>query len=152
MKHSISFSLILFLKIFIFSSFILAKNLPTSDIIKVLTENDTHIFVVEVVSSLQGREKGLQGREVLNVGEGMLFNFPRPQIVYMWMHNTKIPLDMVFIKPNGRISKIVSNTIPYSKQIIHSDEKVKAVLEINSGDAIKLKIKAGHKVKHKIFE
>jgi uncharacterized protein len=90
-------------------------------------------------------------RTSLPDGQGMLFDFSPEQNVSMWMKNTLIPLDMVFIAGDGTIRHIHANAVPHSTDTVPSEFPVRAVLEINGGSAKLLGIKPGDKVKHPIF-
>jgi uncharacterized membrane protein (UPF0127 family) len=79
----------------------------------------------------------------------MLFIFEESQVIEMWMKNTVIPLDMLFIDKNNVITKIVTNTTPFSLVMISSKNPVNRVLEINAGLSDKLGIKVGKVVKIK---
>ncbi|MBO6784953.1 MAG: DUF192 domain-containing protein, partial [Alphaproteobacteria bacterium] len=73
------------------------------------------------------------------------------RVVTMWMANTYLPLDMLFIKSDGRIARIAENTIPLSREVVSSRERVRAVLELNAGTARKLGIAVGDRVIHERF-
>ncbi|HMN36337.1 MAG TPA: DUF192 domain-containing protein [Hyphomicrobium sp.] len=111
----------------------------------------TVTFAVEIARSEQEKAKGLMFRTKLGDGEGMLFPYGRSMEVTMWMRNTYIPLDMVFIKPDGTIHRIAERTQPLSDELIGSDGPVSAVLEIAGGAAGRLGIKPGDKVHHAEF-
>jgi uncharacterized membrane protein (UPF0127 family) len=81
----------------------------------------------------------------------MLFDFKRQQPVSFWMRNTLIPLDMFFIKTDGRIVNIAKRTVPHSERGIPSVEPVLGVLETNAGVADRLGIKPGDVVRHRVF-
>jgi len=81
----------------------------------------------------------------------MLFDFKRVQPVAMWMKNTLIPLDMLFIDGAGRVVNVAENTVPLSLATIPSAAPVRAVLEINAGSARRLGIRPGDQVLHAIF-
>ena len=98
---------------------------------------------VEIAETEAEREKGLMFRKELPEGQGMLFDFHREQEVGFWMQNTYIPLDMIFIRGDGRILRIAENTEPLSTRIIPSDGPVRAVLEVIGGTARKLGIAPG---------
>ena len=83
----------------------------------------------------QDRALGLMFRRSLPENAGMLFLYDQPQPLTMWMRNTIIPLDMIFIGANGKVHRIESHTEPFSTQIISSDGDVKGVLEVNAGTA-----------------
>ena len=90
-------------------------------------------------------------RKSLPEGTGMLFDFKRDQDVSFWMQNTYIPLDMVFIRGDGRILRIQENAEPLSTKLIPSGGPVRAVLEVIGGTTRKLGIAAGDRVAHPIF-
>ncbi len=109
-------------------------------------------FQVEVARNDADRAQGLMFRRSMAADRGMLFDFARVEPVSMWMQNTYLPLDMLFIRPDGIIARIAANTEPLSTRTISSGEPVLAVLELNAGTAAKLGIKAGDKVEHPLFK
>jgi uncharacterized protein len=111
-----------------------------------------HPFTVEMAVSAQQLAQGLMYRTQLPERGGMLFDFGRPQPVSMWMKNTRIPLDMVFIAVDGRIVGIAERTTPMSTDVISAPEPVRAVLELRGGTAERLGIVAGDRVVHPIFK
>ena len=111
-----------------------------------------HQFQVEVADTGETRARGLMYRRQLPRGQGMLFDFGREKLIMMWMKNTFLPLDMVFIAGNGRIVNIVRDTVPLSLDIIESGAKVRAVLELNAGTTRRLGIKTGDRVIHRMFQ
>ena len=78
--------------------------------------------------------------------DGMLFVYNKPQDLSMWMHNTYLPLDMVFMRADGTIARIEANAEPLSDRVIASGSPVKAVLELKAGTAQRLGLKAGDRV------
>ena len=98
------------------------------------------------------RERGLMYRRFLPENRGMIFGFDRSEIVLMWMKNTYIPLDMIFISRDGKVTHIEENTEPLSEAIISSQGPAYAVLEVNAGGAKKLGLKVGDVVKHALFK
>lgn len=110
------------------------------------TDNGSHTFSVEIMRNQQERSKGLMFREYLAPDAGMLFDFGDPRPVSMWMKNTYISLDMIFISEKGIVHKIAENTTPHSTEIISSNSQVKYVLEINGGMSAKRGIKVGNRV------
>lgn len=90
-------------------------------------------------------------RKELPEGHGMLFDFKQEQPVAFWMHNTYIPLDMIFIAGDGRIVRIAENTQPQSDRLIPSGAPVRAVLEVIAGTASKFGIAPGDRVESPIF-
>ncbi|MBB3771491.1 hypothetical protein FHS55_002090 [Angulomicrobium tetraedrale] len=108
-------------------------------------------FTVEMATTPAERAKGLMYRTELAPNAGMLFDFGVEQPIYMWMKNTYIPLDMVFIRADGRIASIAENTTPLSTQTIESGGSVKAVLELAGGTAKARGLAVGDQVVHPLF-
>ena len=104
-------------------------------------------FSVEIAMTEEERKKGLMFRKSLALDKGMLFVFPKEDIVKIWMKNTYIPLDIIFISSDYFIMDIVKNAQPLRENIYISESKVKYVLEINSGLVDKYDIEKGYKVK-----
>jgi uncharacterized membrane protein (UPF0127 family) len=119
--------------------------------LEIVSKTGVHVFAVEIADTDATREKGLMFRKSLPDGQGMLFDFHREQPVSFWMRNTYIPLDMIFIRANGHILRIVENAEPLSERMIMSDGQVLAVLEVIGGTARKLGIAVGDRVAHPIF-
>jgi len=110
-----------------------------------------HKLQVEIADTDAARRSGLMFRKSLASDRGMLFLYEGEQPLSMWMRNTYIPLDMVFIRADGRIRKIVRNTEPFSEEIISSDGPVSAVLEIAAGEADRMGLEEGDEVRHRRF-
>jgi uncharacterized membrane protein (UPF0127 family) len=104
-------------------------------------------FLVKIAKTDKERERGLMWVKKLPQNYGMIFEFTNEQLVYMWMKNTKIPLDMIFINQEGKIVHIKHQTQPESLEIISSINPAVKVLEINGGLADKLGIEVGDAVK-----
>jgi hypothetical protein len=111
-----------------------------------------HAFQVEVMRTPEQRARGLMHRQFMPADRGMLFDFKQTEPVAMWMQNTYISLDMLFIRADGTIARIAERTEPLSTRTIPSGEPVLSVLEINGGVAEKLGIKPGDKVEHSLFK
>ena len=109
-------------------------------------------FQVELAVSPEQRSQGLMFREELAEDRGMLFDFGTSQRASMWMRNTYVPLDMLFIDADGRITQIATNTQPLSDAVIASREPVRAVLELRAGVTARLGIETGDRVIHPLFE
>lgn len=109
-------------------------------------------FQVELALTPPQRARGLMFRESLADDHGMLFDFGAPQPVAMWMRNTYISLDMVFIRANGVIAKITRDAQPLSDTVLDSGEPVRAVLELKGGVTAKLGIQPGDRVVHPLFK
>jgi uncharacterized protein len=119
--------------------------------LEIASKTGVHVFAVEIADNDTERAKGLMYRKELPEGRGMLFDFHREQEVSFWMQNTYIPLDMVFIRGDGRILRIAENTEPLSTRLIPSGGPVRAVLEVMGGTARKLGIAPGDRVASPIF-
>ena len=107
---------------------------------------ETHRFRVEVAATPQEQARGLMFRTEMGADEGMIFISQVPQVRSFWMRNTVIPLDIIFIGPDGRIMNIAADTVPYSETPILSDGPAMAVLELNAGTAALLGFGQGAKV------
>jgi uncharacterized protein len=107
----------------------------------------THVFQVEVMRTDAERAKGLMFRQFLPQDRGMLFDFIREEPVSMWMRNTYIPLDMLFIRSDGTVARVHERAQPLDETTISSGAPVRYVLEINGGAAARLGLKAGDRVK-----
>lgn len=115
------------------------------------TSTGTYNFKVEIARTRQEQSRGLMFRRSLGAREGMLFVHEEPELVTMWMRNTFIPLDMVFIRADGRVHRIEAMTEPHSERIISSGERVTGVLEIAGGVAAEIGLKPGDLVRHPHF-
>tara|TARA_S200000501_G_scaffold358423_1_gene383150 strand:+ start:537 stop:998 length:462 start_codon:yes stop_codon:yes gene_type:complete len=112
------------------------------------TKDSEYIFNIEIAVTEKERSRGLMYRKELKQTEGMLFLYPEKQIIKMWMKNTLIPLDMIFINNNGKIIDIFKMTIPKDLTPIGPDVKLKGVLEINGGLTSYLNINKGDFIIH----
>jgi len=108
-------------------------------------------FKVEIADTDERRALGLMYRTSLPADAGMLFDFKHDQDVAMWMRNTRIPLDMLFIDRTGRIVNIAERAVPFSEATISSAAPVLAVLELNGGTAARLGLKPGDRVIYPLF-
>jgi uncharacterized membrane protein (UPF0127 family) len=122
-----------------------------ADTLEIVSKTGVHVFAVELAVSDEQRTRGLMFRRALPEGQGMLFKFEPDQVIQMWMHNTYIPLDMIFIRSDGRILRIAENTKPESDNIISSGAPARGVLEVIAGTARKLGIAPGDRVAHPWF-
>jgi uncharacterized membrane protein (UPF0127 family) len=103
-------------------------------------------FTVEIADTNELRQRGLMYRKEMAEDAGMIFDFGSSRRVQMWMENTVLPLDMLFVDSTGTIRGIKENAVPYSEDIIDSVVEVKYVIELNAGATAKLGIKPGDKV------
>ncbi len=108
-------------------------------------------FNIRIADTDAHRELGLMFATQLPSDEGMLFPEDKPQVMSMWMKNTLIPLDMLFIDTRGRIVCLLANAKPESLEILSCDKPVKAVLEIGGGESQRRGIKVGDWVVHATF-
>jgi len=107
---------------------------------------NVHNFRIWIADRLNRQEQGLMFVRKLEDHAGMLFVYPRDQHLTMWMKNTFIPLDMLFIRSDGTIAYIAANTPPQSLEIIEAPGQVRAVLELDGGTTGRLAIKAGDRI------
>ena len=119
--------------------------------LEIVTKSGVQVFSVEIATTEEEKTTGLMYRKELADGKGMLFDFSPEQEVSMWMKNTYIPLDMIFIRADGRILRIAENTEPMSTRIISSKGPARAVLEVVAGTAQKYGIRPGDRVGHALF-
>jgi uncharacterized protein len=122
---------------------------PTT--LEIVSKTGVHAFTVELAVSDDERARGLMERRSMPEGHGMLFKFEPDQVITMWMHNTYIPLDMIFIRSDGRILRIAENTTPLSERIISSGAPARGVFEVIAGTARKLGLAPGDRVAHPWF-
>jgi uncharacterized protein len=106
---------------------------------------------IEVAETMEEKSLGLMFRTSLPDSQGMLFPYAPEQEITMWMKNTFIPLDMVFIKADGVVHRIEVRTEPMSEKVISSQGQVTAVLELAGGAAERLGVKVGDRVVHGHF-
>jgi hypothetical protein len=112
------------------------------------TAGGTHKFDIELAQTSEQMSFGLMFRRQLAPDAGMLFIYDPPRPAAMWMKNTYIPLDMLFIGTDGRIVNIAERTVPHSEATVASTGTVRATLELNGGSAARLGIKPGDRVRH----
>jgi len=105
-----------------------------------------HAFTVEVARTAEQQEHGLMERRALAPDAGMLFPFDPPRPASFWMRNTLIPLDMLFVRPDGTIARVAADAVPMSETPIAVEEPMTAVLELRGGRAAELGIHAGDRV------
>lgn len=108
-------------------------------------------FRVEIADTEATRTRGLMFRETLPKGAGMLFVYERPQTAAFWMKNTLIPLDIIFLDQQGRVTRVHERAVPGDLTPIPGGDEVFAVLEINAGLARRYGIAAGSQMRHEVF-
>lgn len=112
-------------------------------------DGKSHEFTAELATNDGQRQQGLMFRKSMEPDHGMLFDFGTDRDVSMWMRNTFIPLDMVFIAKDGQVTHVHRNAVPHSEDIISSRGAVRYVLELNGGVTRKLGIESGATVRSK---
>jgi uncharacterized membrane protein (UPF0127 family) len=125
--------------------------LPTEPLLIETGRGATHRFTVEMAISPEHQMIGLMFRPEVKPDEGMLFDWGSPRESAMWMRNTITSLDMLFIRADGRIHRIVERTVPLSLATIESRGPVRATLELAAGTAARLDIRPGDLVRQRIF-
>lgn len=134
-----------------FSAPVHAQEAARTEPLAIATRAGPQRFDVEVMRNDADRARGLMFRRSMAPNHGMLFDFERVEPVAMWMKNTYLPLDMLFIRPDGTVARVAADTEPLSTATILSGEPVLAVLELNAGTAARLGIRAGDRVEHPLF-
>ncbi len=124
----------------------------TTEPLEIVTASGAHAFAVEVMRTDEERGRGLMFRRFMPADRGMLFDFKTEQPVLMWMKNTYIPLDMIFISRSGTVTHVAANTEPMSERTISSGPPAYAVLEVNAGVTAKIGLKPGDEVRHPLFK
>ncbi len=126
------------------------QQFPTS-VLSIQTHKGPEWFNVWVADTPDRSQQGLMFLQWLPPDQGMLFPQDSPRVMHMWMKNTLIPLDMLFIDAKGRIIGIHERATPRSEDIISSPAAVKAVLELAGGECAQLGIRVGDQVRHGLF-
>lgn len=126
------------------------QQFPTAPL-TILTAGGPRKFTVEVATTPAQMEQGLMFRRNMAPDSGMLFDFKTPSMATMWMKNTWIPLDMLFVDAQGRIVNIHQRAVPESLATIAAAAPVRAVIELNGGTAARLGIRPGDRVVFPIF-
>lgn len=123
----------------------------SSSELTILSASGPHRFKVELAETPAQMTQGLMFRTSLPPDAGMLFDYKEPTAATMWMRNTLIPLDMLFVDAQGRIVNIHQRAVPESLDLIAAAAPVRAVIELNGGTASRLGIRPGDQVVHPIF-
>ncbi len=128
-----------------------AKPSTRLDTVEILTGRGRVKFTVELAVTRAEQERGLMFRKSLAPDRGMLFPYNPPQRAAFWMKNTLIPLDIIYIAPDGRVLSIARNAVPHDETPLPSGGVIRGVLEIPGGRAAQLGILPGDRVLNKIF-
>ena len=146
------------MRLFVIVSLFLIYNLcevsasVKSELLIITSNGSKHNFLVEVARTEEEKKIGLMFRRTLAKNAGMLFLYKREALRLMWMKNTFIPLDILFIDKKGVIKRVVKRTTPHSLATISSRKSVLAVLELRGGITSSLEIKKGDRIEHPAFE
>lgn len=124
---------------------------PNEHLVIQVSDSVQHEFRIHLAVSASERSQGLMYVRKMPDDVGMLFVYERPTVIGMWMKNTYIPLDMIFIGENGRILTIASDTVPHSLATISSGKPAIGVLEINAGISKKLGLAPGQAVLQRVL-
>lgn len=120
--------------------------------VTVTTAKGSFEFQTEIADTQATRERGLMFRKTMHPDRAMLFDWGQPLVASMWMQNTYISLDMLFIAADGTVRFVAKNTKPLSRDIVSAGVEVAAVLEVIAGTAERIGLKPGDKVAHRIFD
>lgn len=152
MRRAFGFVLLFWLGL-VSSAFALAEDAQISKLepVTVAGENSVAMFTAEIADTEELRARGLMFRHILPEDRAMLFDFGKPRPVSMWMKNTIISLDMLFIRSDGTIAAIAENTVPKSLDVVSVQTPVRGVLEVTAGTVKRLGLKVNDKVYHRIF-
>lgn len=127
------------------------QTFPNAPLTIVSAATGPHKFTVEVATTPAQMEQGLMFRRSMAPDAGMIFDYRAPSMAMMWMKNTFIPLDMLFVGADGRIVNIHERAVPQSLDTISAAAPVRAVIELNGGTAARLGIRPGDRVLFPIF-
>jgi uncharacterized protein len=136
--------------LFAFAAGAQLQRFATSEL-TIVSATGPHRFTVEVAETPAQMEQGLMFRRSMAPDAGMLFDYKTPTVATMWMRNTLIPLDMLFVDAHGRIVNVHERAVPQSLDVIAGAAPVRAVIELNGGTAARLGIAPGDQVQHPIF-
>ncbi len=123
-----------------------AQDMMRVEPITIVTHNGSNTFSAEVADTDATRERGLMFRQVMPQDEAMMFDVGTPRPIAMWMKNTYVALDMVFVRQDGTIAAIAENTVPKSLDTVGVQEPVKAVIELAAGTAKRIGLGKGDHV------
>lgn len=125
---------------------------PALENLEIVTATGAHIFQVELANTPESRMRGLMYRRSMAEDHGMLFDFGVESTVGMWMKNTSIPLDLIFISRKGVVVSVATDAEPFSERVISSGKPAYAVIELNAGTARRIGVAPGDLARHPIFQ
>lgn len=120
--------------------------------LSIQTDSGAVSFKLELAVTPDQTARGLMFRRSMPKQQGMLFFFGEERLVQMWMKNTYIPLDMVFLNSAGRIVHVHKGAVPHSLDVISSQVPARFVLEVNAGEAQQFGLKPGQQASHPWFQ
>jgi uncharacterized protein len=129
-----------------------AQEMMRVEPLTIVTHSTSTMFSAEIADTDLLRERGLMFRQRMPPDQAMVFDFINPKPAAMWMKNTYISLDMVFVREDGTIAAIAENTVPKSLDTISVQEPVRGVIELAAGTAKRIGIHKGDKVLNAIFK
>ena len=129
-----------------------AQEPPRIETITIATAQASTMLSAEVADTEELRQRGLMFRHILPIDQAMLFDFGTPRPAAMWMKNTYMSLDMLFVREDGTIAALAENTVPKSLDTISVQESVRSVIELAAGTVKRLSIRKNDKVFHRIFK
>ena len=130
----------------------IAQEPPKIETVTFVTNKASTMLTAEIADTDELRERGLMFRHILPPDQAMLFDFGKPRPAAMWMKNTYMSLDMVFVREDGTIAAIAENTVPKSLDTISVQEPVQGVIELAAGTAKRLGLRQNDKVFSRIFK
>lgn len=134
------------------STAVAGEKFDTQPLTIMTKDGKSHAFTVELAVTPRQREQGLMNRTEMAADRGMLFAFGETRQVFMWMKNTYVSLDMLFIGKDGKIRTIKENAEPLSEAIIDSKGPIDYVLELNGGTVKRLGIRTGNRVENELMQ
>ena len=129
-----------------------AQEPPRIEPITISTQTASTLLSAEIADSEELRQRGLMFRHILPPDRAMLLDFVTPRPAAMWMKNTYMSLDMLFVREDGTIAALAENTVPKSLDTISVQEPVRGVVELAAGTVKRLAIRKNDKVFHRIFK
>ncbi|WP_427450853.1 DUF192 domain-containing protein [Litorimonas sp. WD9-15] len=118
----------------------------------IVTADGEHNFQVEEAKTLDQQARGMMFRESMDADTGMIFEFDEPKVATIWMKNTSIPLDILFVRSNGKILKIEHSHQPYTLRSASSEAVIAAVVELKGGESKARGIRPGDTIEHPFFD
>jgi uncharacterized protein len=144
-------ALVVFTAVFLLRQPLVAQEMMRVEPVTIITSTATATFSAEIADTEQLQERGLMFRHILPEDQAMLFDFGEPRPAQMWMKDTNMSLDMLFVRENGTIAALAENTVPRSLDTIGVQEPVRGVIELAAGTVKRLGIHKNDQVVNRIF-